>query len=123
PYGGAAQVGAGAASHLPAAVQGHLAQAAVTGFHDTVWFLVILSALGLGAALLLHNPRGGMASLRAAQVADRALRMQIAPVRRDLDPARRGLMVRIGRAGDADGLHAARPDRAALHGAERVITS
>jgi hypothetical protein len=32
-----------------------LAQAAVTGFHDTLWLLVVVSALGLAAALLLRD--------------------------------------------------------------------
>jgi EmrB/QacA subfamily drug resistance transporter len=70
PYGGATHVGVGAASQLPAPVRVQLAQAAVTGFHDTVWLLVVLSALGLGAALLLRQPPGGMPSRRAGQVAD-----------------------------------------------------
>jgi MFS family permease len=70
PYGGAAHVGVGAASQLPAPVRVQLAQAAVTGFNDTVWLLVVLSAIGLGAALFLHNPPAGMPSRRAGQTAD-----------------------------------------------------
>jgi EmrB/QacA subfamily drug resistance transporter len=42
-------------SHLPASVQAHLAQAAVTGFHDTIWLLVVLSVLGLVFACLLRD--------------------------------------------------------------------
>jgi hypothetical protein len=56
PRGG----GRGAASlaalqHLPTVARDQLAQAAVTGFHDTLWLLVVVSALGLAAALLLHD--------------------------------------------------------------------
>ena len=42
-------------AHLPASVQAHLAQAAVTGFHDTIWLLVVLSVLGLVFAFLLRD--------------------------------------------------------------------
>jgi EmrB/QacA subfamily drug resistance transporter len=42
-------------SHLPASVQAHLAQAAVTGFHDTIWLLVLLSGVGLLLAFLLRD--------------------------------------------------------------------
>ena len=42
-------------SHLPASVQTHLAQAAVTGFHDTIWLLVLLSGVGLLLAFLLRD--------------------------------------------------------------------
>ncbi len=42
-------------SHLPASVQAQLAQAAVTGFHDTIWLLVVLSVLGLLLAFLLRD--------------------------------------------------------------------
>jgi MFS family permease len=42
-------------SHLPASVQARLAQAAVTGFHDTIWLLVVLSVLGLALACLLRD--------------------------------------------------------------------
>jgi hypothetical protein len=42
-------------SHLPAFVQAHLAQAAVTGFHDTIWLLVLLSGVGLLLACLLRD--------------------------------------------------------------------
>jgi hypothetical protein len=42
-------------SHLPASVQVHLAQAAITGFHDTIWLLVVLSVLGLVLACLLRD--------------------------------------------------------------------
>src|SRR5205085_5542616 len=69
PYGGAAHVGFSATSQLPAPVRVQLAQAAVTGFHDTVWLLVVLSALGLGVALLLHSPSGGRPSRRAGRMA------------------------------------------------------
>jgi EmrB/QacA subfamily drug resistance transporter len=47
--------GASALAHLPASVQAHLAQAAVTGFHDTIWLLVLLSGVGLLLAFLLHD--------------------------------------------------------------------
>jgi Na+/melibiose symporter-like transporter len=47
--------GASVFSHLPASVQAHLAQAAVTGFHDTIWLLVVLSVLGLVFAFLLRD--------------------------------------------------------------------
>jgi MFS family permease len=49
--------GALGAAHLPAPVRAQLAQAAVTGFHDTIWLLVLLAALGSGAALLLRPSR------------------------------------------------------------------
>jgi EmrB/QacA subfamily drug resistance transporter len=42
-------------AHLPASVQAHLAQAAVTGFHDTIWLLVVLSVLGLVLACFLRD--------------------------------------------------------------------
>ena len=42
-------------SHLPASVQALLAQAAVTGFHDTIWLLVLLSGAGLLLAFLLRD--------------------------------------------------------------------
>jgi EmrB/QacA subfamily drug resistance transporter len=42
-------------SHLPASVQAHLAQAAVSGFHDTIWLLVVLSGVGLLLAFLLRD--------------------------------------------------------------------
>jgi EmrB/QacA subfamily drug resistance transporter len=42
-------------SHLPAPVQAHLAQAAVTGFHDTIWLVVVLSVLGLVLACFLRD--------------------------------------------------------------------
>jgi hypothetical protein len=32
-----------------------LAQAAVDGFHDTIWLLIVLSAFGILLALLLHD--------------------------------------------------------------------
>jgi EmrB/QacA subfamily drug resistance transporter len=42
-------------SHLPSSVQAHLAQAAVTGFHDIIWLLVLLSGVGLLLAFLLRD--------------------------------------------------------------------
>ncbi len=42
-------------SHLPAPLRERLAQAAVAGFHDTMWLLVAVSSVGLGAALLLRG--------------------------------------------------------------------
>ncbi len=47
--------GASLLSHLPASVQAQLAQAAVTGFHDTIWLLVLLSGVGLLLAFLLRD--------------------------------------------------------------------
>ncbi len=56
-----------AGAHLPPALSAQLAQAAVAGFHDTVWLLVAISALGALAALLLRGPvprtRGGAAAI------------------------------------------------------------
>ena len=49
-------------SHLPASVQAHLAQAAVTGFHDTIWLLVLLSVVGLLLAFLLRDRPAAPAS-------------------------------------------------------------
>lgn len=45
----------GSVSHLPAFVQARLADAAVNGFHDTIWLLTVLSALGFGAVPLLRK--------------------------------------------------------------------
>jgi EmrB/QacA subfamily drug resistance transporter len=42
-------------SHLPASVQARLAEAAVAGFHDTIWLLVLLSVVGLLFAFLLRD--------------------------------------------------------------------
>jgi predicted MFS family arabinose efflux permease len=58
-------VGAGLAG-VPPLVRERLAQAAVAGFHDTIWLLVALAALGLVAALLLpsrqaDHPAAGLA--------------------------------------------------------------
>jgi EmrB/QacA subfamily drug resistance transporter len=47
--------GAAASARLPSPLRAALAQAALTGFHDTIWLLVVLSALGMGAALLLQG--------------------------------------------------------------------
>jgi MFS family permease len=44
-------------ANLPAAVRDQIAQAAVTGFHDAIWLLVLLSALGVIAAMLLRDRR------------------------------------------------------------------
>jgi EmrB/QacA subfamily drug resistance transporter len=54
PLGGQGLSASGVA-HLPPALRAQLAQAAVTGFHDTIWLLTAISALGLLAALLLRN--------------------------------------------------------------------
>lgn len=51
------------ASHLPIVVRNQLAQAAVSGFHDTIWLLVGLSAFGFLMALLLRDQYGN-SSLR-----------------------------------------------------------
>jgi EmrB/QacA subfamily drug resistance transporter len=48
-------LGAGTVSNVPPAIAAQLGQAAVTGFHDTVWMLVALAALGCLAALLLRG--------------------------------------------------------------------
>jgi predicted MFS family arabinose efflux permease len=40
---------------LPPFVLAKLAQAAVDGFHDTIWLLIVLSAFGILLALLLHD--------------------------------------------------------------------
>jgi predicted MFS family arabinose efflux permease len=53
--GGAAREG-GLAT-LPPAARAQLADAAAAGFHDTVWLLVALAALGLAGALLLRPGR------------------------------------------------------------------
>jgi len=53
---------AGVFSHLPASVQAQLAQAAVTGFHDTIWLLVLLSGVGLVLAFLLRDRPASRAS-------------------------------------------------------------
>jgi EmrB/QacA subfamily drug resistance transporter len=44
-----------APANLPPAIAAQLGQAAVAGFHDTIWLLVALSALGCLAALLLRR--------------------------------------------------------------------
>lgn len=49
-------------SHLPASAQARLAQAAVTGFHDTIWLLVLLSVVGLLLAFLLRDRPAAPAS-------------------------------------------------------------
>ena len=54
--------GTNALAHLPVSVQAHLAQAAVTGFHDTIWLLVLLSGLGLLLAFLLRDRPASSAS-------------------------------------------------------------
>jgi predicted MFS family arabinose efflux permease len=43
------------AGRLPAPLFAQLTQAATAGFHDTIWLLVGISALGLCAALLLRD--------------------------------------------------------------------
>lgn len=45
----------GSFSNLPAFVQARLADAAVNGFHDTIWLLIVVSALGFGVAPLLSK--------------------------------------------------------------------
>ncbi|WP_273842225.1 DHA2 family efflux MFS transporter permease subunit [Rubrobacter calidifluminis] len=50
---GGRRVGMGGLGALPAGVRGRLAEAATSGFHDTVWVLVAVCALGLCAATLL----------------------------------------------------------------------
>jgi EmrB/QacA subfamily drug resistance transporter len=49
------QSGASLPANLPIFIQSRLADAAINGFHDTIWLLVALSALGLCATLLLHK--------------------------------------------------------------------
>ncbi|MGO8946563.1 MAG: DHA2 family efflux MFS transporter permease subunit [Ktedonobacterales bacterium] len=51
------QLGGGVPANLPPAIAAQLGQAAVAGFHDTIWLLVALSALGCLAALLLRRAR------------------------------------------------------------------
>jgi len=51
---GGGQSGASLPANLPAVIQSRLADAAIAGFHDTIWLLVALSALGLLASLLLR---------------------------------------------------------------------
>ncbi len=65
--GGHAGLGTSGA-HLPAPVRARLTQAAVMGFHDTIWLLVAVAALSVGAALLLHDRTPTpMASPQAAE--------------------------------------------------------
>jgi EmrB/QacA subfamily drug resistance transporter len=45
----------GSVANLPLALRAQLASAAVAGFHDTIWLLVGISALGCLAALLLRG--------------------------------------------------------------------
>jgi len=47
--------GAGDISGLPEGIRQRLAEAATSGFHDTVWVLVIVCGLGLCAATLLEG--------------------------------------------------------------------
>ncbi len=54
-------------SHVPASVQAHLAEAAVTGFHDTIWLLVLLSGVGLLLAFLLRDRPAASATTEAIQ--------------------------------------------------------
>lgn len=55
---GALQSGTSRAVPLPPALRTHLAQAATAGFHDTIWLLIAISAIGCMAALLVrhHQP-------------------------------------------------------------------
>jgi hypothetical protein len=48
----------GAVASLPAQLQEQLAQAALSGFQDTIWLLVALSLVGCVAALLLRGRSG-----------------------------------------------------------------
>jgi len=52
--GGQGGLGAGGA-RLPAPVRERLTEAAVAGFHDTIWLLVAVSVLGASMALLLRD--------------------------------------------------------------------
>jgi hypothetical protein len=52
------QLGAGTAAHVPPSIAAQLGQAALDGFHDTIWLLVALAALGCLAALLLRGHAG-----------------------------------------------------------------
>jgi hypothetical protein len=49
------QLGAGTATHVPPPIATQLGQAALDGFHDTIWLLVVLAVLGCLAALLLRG--------------------------------------------------------------------
>ncbi len=59
------QEAGGSVSGLPSAVRAQLGQAALNGFHDTIWLLVILSLVGCVAALLLRNRSRGQTASRA----------------------------------------------------------
>ncbi len=61
---GARQMGAESVAALPAGARERLAEAATSGFHDTVWVLVAVCALGLCAAMLLG--RKGLAAEKEA---------------------------------------------------------
>jgi EmrB/QacA subfamily drug resistance transporter len=49
------EASSGSLSHLPTLVQVHLADAAISGFHDTIWLLIVCSIPGFCAAFLLPN--------------------------------------------------------------------
>jgi EmrB/QacA subfamily drug resistance transporter len=52
------QLGAGTVANVPPTIAARLDQAAIAGFHDTIWMLVALAALGCLAALLLRGRAG-----------------------------------------------------------------
>jgi EmrB/QacA subfamily drug resistance transporter len=55
---------------FPPEVRSQLAQAALSGFHDTIWLLVILSLVGCAAALLLRGRSRGQTDALAAAAAE-----------------------------------------------------
>ncbi len=57
----------GAAGSLPPTLRDQLAQAAMAGFHDTIWLLIGLSCLGIIASLLLSNRKIASSVNRAAE--------------------------------------------------------
>jgi hypothetical protein len=59
PLGSLSAAGGTTGTHLPLAISTQLRQAVEAGFHDTIWLLVALSALGCLAALLLRGRAGG----------------------------------------------------------------
>jgi predicted PurR-regulated permease PerM len=48
-------LGGHAIAGVAAPIRAQVLQAAITGFHDTIWLLVGLAALGLVAAVALHD--------------------------------------------------------------------
>ena len=55
---GSLQLDAGTVANVSPAIAAQLGQAAIAGFHDTIWMLVALAVLGCLAALLLRGRAG-----------------------------------------------------------------